>query len=43
MALAPADAKAAGFATKFFLETDADVTNAFFFEADATPDIWSIS
>ena len=39
----PATKLAAGFAAKFFLETDADVENSFFFEADDTADIYSIS
>jgi hypothetical protein len=43
MSLAPADKIAAGFGVKFFLESDAEVTGAFFFEADATADIFSIS
>lgn len=39
----PATKLAAGFAAKFFLETDADVANSFFFEADDTADIFSLS
>lgn len=39
----PATLKAAGFAARFFLETDAEVDNSFFFEADETTDIFSIS
>lgn len=39
----PATLKAAGFAAKFFLETDADVDNSFFFEADETADIFSLN
>lgn len=34
---------AAAFAVKFFVGTDADVTGAFFFEADATTDIYSVA
>jgi len=39
----PATKAAAGFAARFFLETDSGVANAFFFEAGATADIYSIS
>lgn len=39
----PVTKLAAGSAAKFFLETDADVENSFFFEADDTADIYSLS